>query len=152
MDIYSMIGEFEYPTSSQPVLGCLDSYGKKSWILVDFLVDPILQVQVFKNNDKKLNECAPHLDSQSPSCVWCAWHTHDIHWHTWHTYTWHTYVFWKRWWLLLCFYSLYLFYCEMVLIWLMSAPSFAPQLPPPPLSRETCSLVKGETSKTSCSK
>ena len=37
-----MTGEFEYPTSSQPVLGCLDSYGKKSWILVDFLVDPIV--------------------------------------------------------------------------------------------------------------
>ena len=41
-----MTGEFEYPTSSQPVLGCLDSYGKKSWILVDFLVDPIVHRHV----------------------------------------------------------------------------------------------------------
>jgi len=42
MDIYSMTGEFEYPISSHAVLSCLDSYGKKSWILVDFLVDPII--------------------------------------------------------------------------------------------------------------
>ena len=41
-----MTGEFEYPTSSQPVLGCLDSYGKKSWILVDFLVDPIIHTYI----------------------------------------------------------------------------------------------------------
>ena len=39
MDIYSMTGEFEYPTSSQPVLGYLNPTGKNlgywsifSWI------------------------------------------------------------------------------------------------------------------------
>ena len=32
MDIYSMTGEFEYPTSSHSVLGYLNSCGKKSWI------------------------------------------------------------------------------------------------------------------------
>ena len=39
MDIYSMTGEFEYPTSSQPVLGYLNPMGKNpgywsifSWI------------------------------------------------------------------------------------------------------------------------
>ena len=41
MDIYSMTGEFEYPTSSQPVVGCLDSC-----ILVRFLVDPIVHTHL----------------------------------------------------------------------------------------------------------
>ena len=42
--VYSMTGESDYPTSSHLVLGYLNSCGKKSWILVRFLVDSIVHV------------------------------------------------------------------------------------------------------------
>ena len=67
-----MTGEFEYPTSSQPVLGCLDSYGKKSWILVDFLVDPIVCIHV--------HVCHTHM-SRVYVCMLCITRTciRDVH-------------------------------------------------------------------------
>ena len=40
-----MIGESDYPTYIVTLgVRLFESYGKKSWILVDFLVDPIIHV------------------------------------------------------------------------------------------------------------
>ena len=54
MDIYSMTGEFEYPTSSQPVLGYLNPMGKNLgyWSIFSWIQS---YVQTFEVSSFNLN-------------------------------------------------------------------------------------------------